>query len=570
MPEYPGDMRSGPDSSGQSRLKVGLLMSPRSIAEWEKAMLTEIVDSDYADIVVWIEARKARPNNVPPYLESKLAGMLAHWEASIPIAHDACERAIDFNLLTNVKRISLPAYDNAGGSECVAGAIDELQQFEPDIIIALDDDDALMQFAALGKYGLWYHAHGTAAAVSGSPGETAGLREVLDRRPFLQTSLKLRGDSVPGRQRTGSTYSNVNPASYRRTRSEHFWKVSSLIPRLMKSIYIFGDQPLFDRLQSDAGANVDARPSQGRLSNIRLIFATIKYVLWKILRVFPRRLTSQRWILMINSGDDPYDIEKYSKIHPREGWFWADPCLIREDGQHFVFFEEASLESGKGHISVMKLNHDGSHSSPTRILEKRYHLSYPFVFRWQDSLYMIPESAENRTIDLYRCRKFPDDWIFERNLMNGVSAYDATLFEHDSTWWLFANIREREGASDWDELSLFYTDNPIVGRWHPHPMNPIVSDIRSARPAGRIFRTDGRIIRPSQDSSYRYGYRIKFNEIVELSKTRYRERVYRCIEPGMSWSIRGTHTFSSCDGIEVIDAVYRIPNPVAWLGRHRT
>ena len=44
---------------------------------------------------------------------------------------------------------------------------------------------------------------------------------------------------------------------------------------------------------------------------------------------------------------------------------------------------------------------------------------------------MIPESAENRTIELYRFRVFPDDLEFVHILMENVEAYDATLVEYN-------------------------------------------------------------------------------------------------------------------------------------------
>ena len=42
--------------------------------------------------------------------------------------------------------------------------------------------------------------------------------------------------------------------------------------------------------------------------------------------------------------------------------------------------------------------------------------------------------------------------------MEGISAYDATLVEHQGRWWMFAAVRAREGASTWDELCIFHAD----------------------------------------------------------------------------------------------------------------
>ena len=130
---------------------------------------------------------------------------------------------------------------------------------------------------------------------------------------------------------------------------------------------------------------------------------------------------------------------------------------------------------------------------------------------------MIPESAENRTIELYRFRVFPDDLEFVHILMENVEAYDATLEEYNGLWWMFANVKPHAGASSWDELCLFYSDSPISSTWHPHPLNPVVSDVRCARPAGNLFVQDIYLYRPSQNSSHRYGYGLNINRILDLT-----------------------------------------------------
>jgi hypothetical protein len=141
--------------------------------------------------------------------------------------------------------------------------------------------------------------------------------------------------------------------------------------------------------------------------------------------------------------------------------------------------------------------------------------------------------------------------------MGDVLAYDATLLEHDGLWWMFANVKQHVGASSWDELCLFYADSPISTNWQQHPMNPIVSDVRCARPAGRIIIEDGKLIRPSQDSSYCYGYGLNFMEITYLTTELYAERVIEKARPDWGRSICGIHTFNGDEGVTTIDAFVR-------------
>lgn len=50
-------------------------------------------------------------------------------------------------------------------------------------------------------------------------------------------------------------------------------------------------------------------------------------------------------------------------------------------------------------------------------MERPYHLSYPFLFEYGEQLYMLPESAENRSLDVYRYTHFP---THHKTQLNGV------------------------------------------------------------------------------------------------------------------------------------------------------
>lgn len=91
----------------------------------------------------------------------------------------------------------------------------------------------------------------------------------------------------------------------------------------------------------------------------------------------------------------------------------------------------------------------------------------------------------------------------------------------------------------------------------PHPLNPIVKNVHSARPAGRIFSDNGKLIRPSQDCSIRYGYAINFNQIVTLTETDYVETSEQSFQPNAGSSFRATHTYNEMAGITAIDAILR-------------
>ena len=106
--------------------------------------------------------------------------------------------------------------------------------------------------------------------------------------------------------------------------------------------------------------------------------------------------------------------------------------------------------------------------------------------------------------------------------------------------------------SNCDELGIYFSD-ALKGPWTPHPANPVISDVRRARPAGALFRDQGRLIRPSQDCAKAYGYATVFSEVITLSETEYDERPIARLDPGWVKGNLGTHTYTRTRQFEVID-----------------
>jgi hypothetical protein len=265
-----------------------------------------------------------------------------------------------------------------------------------------------------------------------------------------------------------------------------------------------------------------------------------------------------QWAVLTAKGVD-YDSLQWSAFHsivPAKDRYWADPFILARENQYYLFIEEKLVATGRGRIACLTLDVDGNLQSHQVVLERPYHLSYPFLFDYRGEIYMLPETAQNRTLELYRCTRFPDQWEFVKTLMNHIYAVDATFLEYEDKWWLFVNLK-KDGGSSLDALHLFFGDDPLSSQWTKHPLNPVVRDIHSARPAGRIFVRDGRLIRPSQDNSSRYGYAIRFNRIEKLSETEYRETNVSYFEPPHNAKILATHTFNQINDRTVIDAVIR-------------
>lgn len=230
--------------------------------------------------------------------------------------------------------------------------------------------------------------------------------------------------------------------------------------------------------------------------------------------------------------------------------YYADPFVFNYLGINYIFFEEYFYKNKKGSISVLKHELDGTYSYLGVVLDLEYHLSYPFIFEINGSVYMIPETGSNKRIDLYKCIEFPFRWDFCRTLLQGFKFVDTTVFHYKEKFWLFTSAL-KDGVNPDSQLSLFYADNIITEDLIEHPSNPIAYGVNHSRMAGNIFLWQGGIVRPAQDCSKLYGGGISFMLIEELSENSYSERQIDKLLPFADY--KGTHTFNHNNDIFVVD-----------------
>lgn len=233
--------------------------------------------------------------------------------------------------------------------------------------------------------------------------------------------------------------------------------------------------------------------------------------------------------------------------------FYADPFVLRHDGAFHVFVEEYPYSTGKGVVSWLTIDDAGKASAPRIVLERPYHLSYPFVFEHGGQVYMVPETHKARRVEIYRADPFPHRWVFEGILIDDIEATDATLVADCGRLWLFAAVADA-GASTWDSLCLFSSDK-LLGKWRPHHRNPVLVDARAARPAGAMVRANGRLWRVAQDCSRIYGGGLAFCAIDRLDDEDYAQSVVKTLAPPPSVRARGIHTLNCAGALEVFDLI---------------
>ncbi len=201
--------------------------------------------------------------------------------------------------------------------------------------------------------------------------------------------------------------------------------------------------------------------------------------------------------------------------------FVADPFLVKNNDEYYIFFEVYNLKTKKGDLAVAKSSDGQSWEYVSVVLSEPFHLSYPQVFQYQDEYYMIPETWQANGIRLYKAVDFPRKWQYIKTLVEGKFV-DASVIHHEGKWWLFATDKTF-GKND--NLSIFHADE-LMGKWSPHKKNPVISgNPHHARCAGRIIRVDDTIIRFAQDDEPEYGKQIYAFNITKLSSEEFEEHL---------------------------------------------
>lgn len=387
------------------------------------------------------------------------------------------------------------------------------------------------------------------------PGLWEALEHDLSIGSRLQVSLP--GETTP--RVTGIGHSRADDASPLRNVQQAAWRAAGMLRRELTKL---GNQaPVWgDLAHDDLSANRKLPSLWQGFQHVPLHFVArmIKSRQHRKLGIL------DQWILLFNrgnSGETATDLPSFQRILPPRDVFWADPFPVHRDGRDWIFIEEATFKPRRGHLAVIEINDNGDVIDHQIILKTPYHLSYPNVFEHAGEWYMVPESGADKTVQLYRCTAWPGQWEKVMNLMEDTACYDSTFVEHQGLWWMFVNCQAYDGQGPDDELHLFYSDELVSDNWTPHPLNPVISDVRCARQAGPIVQRNGQLIRPSQHGGGSYGNGTHLNRIDELNTKAYKETRLATYYPDWDDSITATHHLAECGGLTVADAVYlRPPN----------
>lgn len=537
------------------KLRIGVLLESQRVPAWIQKAVREVESGEFAEVCLWIVSND-RGGKI--YAARRLLRLLRRGlfvlylrvdRALFRREHDALAMV---DILEDRQFKDILRVDPIRRNKCRelrAPDVAKIQSEKLDVVLQFGFDNLRGEVLEAAACGVWANAPGHSAQF----GVSLALfwefyhKQLVSRSVLLQRNGDTNGPAVLyesyARSNLSSLYQSVNPI---------YWKGSQFAARCLRDLWMHGRKPkrVLNLAAGDVECGVVRAPGNMLMAGLLVRLA------WRFLRnKYVSMFLHDEWHVAIRKRREfdgaRFDASGFELLSAPPGKCFADPFLFRRGESTWLFVEEIDWKTLKGSIACCELPDNGPPSVPDRVLERDYHLSYPFVFDHDGCVYMIPETASNRTIELYQAVAFPLEWKLECVVLKGVLATDTTLFEHGGKLWLFAAMSLPDGSPN-DELFVFFAD-AIHGPWQPHPMNPVVSDVRRARPAGNLFHERGEIIRPSQDCSRSYGSAVVFNKIQSLTETEYEEFEIGRIQPAWLPGGVGTHTYNRTDSFEVLD-----------------
>ncbi len=441
-------------------------------------------------------------------------------------------RSRDWRLLSRSRSIPVLLLQTRETTHLLDGDIARIKAANLDLLLYLGRDVPGAELTACASLGVW--------SDEGNPFTLYGPRIIEQKQSRARVVYRS----------SGTTYL----LSLALTQNAAYWEmVHVLVTQLSDA------ERLRTEVQLRSEANAKKHEMSRTLSNLRMARFLVHWTMRTLRHELTKRLFREQWSIVIQAKPDMQKMiadHGFKIVRPPRDRFYADPFLIERDGRSCLFFEDYRFSSRKGLISCCEIDSEGNCSEPRVVLERPYHLSYPFLFSWQGEIYMIPETLDNRTIEMYRASDFPYTWVHESTLMSDVEAADSTLLHHHDKWWLFtAGVLDH--ALPEQTLCLFSADSPW-GPWSAHPKNPVVSDVCHARPAGCLYFENGQLIRPGQDCSKSYGGAVRLHRVDVLSETDYRETPLASITPDWIPGSTGIHTLNQNAKYRVIDCKFVI------------
>lgn len=542
------------------KLKIGLLLENENINYYLKEFINWVSNQNDMEISYYLVANNTVDNQsskikkllsisfLRKYLNSYFKKLIMKYEEKRNLTNSRIHSNISekYNIKEfEIKKFTYNAnYSKNGNSLSLdRDSLKHLRELDLDVLLRFNKKILRGEILNINKFGILSLHHGDDMKYRGGP---SGFWEVYNKEPnsgFIIQQLTKNLDNgnllFRGKISTEKTWllnrAELNLRSYfylKQTLTN--LAINQKLPSFIKNA------PYTDKIYKN--------PTNYQLA--KYIFMRIKNKL-KDLNFNNKNNRYQVGFQKTTWGNLEY--RKSIFIENEKGTFNADPFVVEKDNKNYCFVECFNYAEKKAKINVFELSEKGYVFLGTA-LEESFHLSFPFIFEFNNEFYMVPESSKNRDIRLYKCQNFPLKWELQEILIDDIDAADTMIFQKNNKWWMMTNEDPLKLDNHNYQMNIYYSDNLINGEWISHKNNPIIMDANSARNAGLLLDEDN-VFRVSQAFGFykKYGENFSINKIESISETGYSEKIFSSHKKFFNKKILGSHHFHSNDKYTVFD-----------------
>ena len=536
-------MKNFPTKPSEKKLHIGIILPDTKFSKELSALVDWCLDNPRIEVDCLVTlAPRHHKTNITTLFQKVLWKMVITFESFFAKnLNPKIDSLIqDFDAWDKIKKIKIDP-----SSEQAKQNISELKEYDLDLLIAFELSKASQIMSQASRLGLLSFYHDEQSQKFEYP---LCFEEVLKKQ-----------------NKTGFNILHVAPKTQKVERilkgsfvTHNFFLTNRRNLFLRRNFYM---QRILEDIHQGKNLNGKALKLESQINQViaprvidqfRYIIHATGIIKNKILNKFINK--RDNWNVGVNfSSWKDFDFINSIVLKNPDGHFLADPFILKEGAETYCFVEDYDWSKGKGSIAVYKIS-NGAPINLGIVLEEAFHLSFPYIFRHESKIYMLPESADNMDIRIYESLEFPTKWKLKTIIKENVSAADSMIFRRNGIWWLFSNINPIGGRDCCSELSIFYTDNPIDGKWVPHEKNPVIFDPSFARNGGMVL-DNGSLYRVGQIQTFGTygGGGVSINQIVELTTSSYKEQSVLKLYPEFQQGIKGAHHLHSAGGVTAFD-----------------
>ncbi|MGV3597233.1 MAG: glucosamine inositolphosphorylceramide transferase family protein [Bacteroidota bacterium] len=527
-------------------LSFGILCNSTTLPQWQANALQLLINNPACNLkLVVVNATPSPKKSIIKKLFSRTLLFTQYENRFLKIpALQKIDLQATFSKCTIIQAIALKK--GKFSHYFSADDIETIKSHELDFIVRFGFGIIKGDILTAAKYGVWSYHHGDEIKFRGGP---AGLWEIFNRSAVTAAILQQLTPTLDGGKVLKKGYFKTIHHSYPEQLDTLLSQTSSWL--LQVALQVAHSNKLPEIPSETKAEKLHKAPGNLAFSWFWVLILVNK-IRFKLNNLFKVEI----WNIgtLTNTIEEVVEGKKLSikwlpGHKPQSLTYRADPFVLTEPGREVFLYEKFDYHTHKGHIEAIEhYPLTNTYTQEKIIIQPGIHHSYPFAFEYNETRYCLPENFEANNAVLYFMNN-NNDLKKVSVVLDGIPAVDPTLVYHDDTFWLFFTLKN---ALPNAQLFIYHSAT-IDGPYEPHILNPVKTDISSARPAGNFFRYKGDLIRPSQNCTHTYGGSLVLNRVIKLSKTDYVEEKLTEVMPFDEEYNKGLHHLSVAGNVLAVD-----------------